>query len=144
MFAIHFVSKEVCLLDSIHSNRYWSTTTTKYFINILIWHLSLLIFGAKRPRGYPKGGMDPSGSSDNRKMEARSPLPPGGQRAAESCEYQKTILYQCIAHIQWRYKTIKLRHFLKHFSNITMVSASFYQLSGLILNSRGNSKHIFF
>ena len=39
------------------------------YINILIRQMLVLRFGAKRPRGYPKGGMDPLGSSDHRMME---------------------------------------------------------------------------
>ena len=47
-------------------------------------------FGAKRPRGHLKGGLDPLGSSDHRKMDAPHPPPPGGgQRAAAGYELLK-------------------------------------------------------
>ena len=50
------------------------------YITILIRQLQVRLFGAKRRRAHPKGGLDPLGSSDHRMMEV------GGQRAAEGCE----------------------------------------------------------
>ena len=46
---------------------------------------------AKRPRGHPKGEMDPLGSSDHRMLEV-APLPPRG-RAAEGCECKVNLAY---------------------------------------------------
>ena len=47
-------------------------------INILIRQWQVCRFGAKRRRGHPKGGLDPLGSSDHRRIgETR-----GGARAA--------------------------------------------------------------
>ena len=44
--------------------------------------------GAKRPRGHPKGGLDPSRSRDHQAMDATLLYPQGeGQRAAEGCEF---------------------------------------------------------
>ena len=72
-------------------------------IKFVIGHRRIL--GAKRPRGHPKGGLDPLGSSDDGKIEA--PPPPARGKREASCRRLRVFLICKEGYVKKVFKQMK-------------------------------------